>query len=350
MRFLPVFFDLTSGTIALVGSGPAAVNKLRLLRSAGADVRWLSGDVDVAEEVLLASAPAGRLELSFADPLQADYSEFVAVVAAAGGTFDEGVAARAHASHVPCQCCRSARLVDVHLPCGRRSWRCGCGDRLWRCFTRLVRRLRERIETVLPARIGELAALMNRYRARFSATRHSTISPRRFWERVMDGPIAAALLAGRTRAAEAALARAINESALPRSGEEWHGLSCRCRAGRSRSSDAAGPAGPAGGGRHFLRRTGDRRRPRSGPPGCGAKFSSASGAATPAWAKTRSIAGLVEAARAGRNVIRLKGGDPFIFGRGGEELELSAQVQCHGRCRAGRDGGARAVRRRRACR
>ena len=100
MRFLPVFLDVRSGTVALVGSGPAALSKLRLLRSAGADVRWLSGDVDVAEEVLLASAPSGRLELSFADPLQADYSEFVAVVAAAGA-LDEGVAARARASNLP---------------------------------------------------------------------------------------------------------------------------------------------------------------------------------------------------------------------------------------------------------
>jgi uroporphyrin-III C-methyltransferase/precorrin-2 dehydrogenase/sirohydrochlorin ferrochelatase len=78
----------------------------------------------------------------------------------------------------------------------------------------LARRVREWVEAVLPARIGELASLMRRYREHFAAVRHKSVSPRRFWERVIDGPIGQALLAGRSHAAEAALTRAINVSAL----------------------------------------------------------------------------------------------------------------------------------------
>ena len=125
MRFLPVFLDLTSGTVALIGSGPAAANKLRLLQSAGARVRWYSGSADVAEEVLLAGAAAGRLELSFADPLQADFSEFIGVVAAAGGALDEDVAAQSARRQCAGQCGRPGRAVDLHLSRHDRSRRGG---------------------------------------------------------------------------------------------------------------------------------------------------------------------------------------------------------------------------------
>jgi uroporphyrin-III C-methyltransferase/precorrin-2 dehydrogenase/sirohydrochlorin ferrochelatase len=101
MRLIPRLLDLTSGTVALVGAGSHAVAMLRLLRSAGATVRWYADNVDLAEEVLLASAPPGHLELSFADPLRADFFEFTAVVAAAGGRLDQDIAARARANGVP---------------------------------------------------------------------------------------------------------------------------------------------------------------------------------------------------------------------------------------------------------
>jgi uroporphyrin-III C-methyltransferase/precorrin-2 dehydrogenase/sirohydrochlorin ferrochelatase len=320
MRFLPVFLDLKSGTVALVGSGPAAVNKLRLLRAAGADVRWFSGSIDVAEEVLLATAPSGRLELSFADPLQADLSEFAAVVAAAGGALDEGIAARARASNIPVNVVDRPDLSTFIFPAvidrGEVVVAIGTGG----ASPVLARRLRERIEAILPARIGELAALMNRYRARFAALRHKTASPRRFWERVVDGPIAGALLSGHARTAEAALARAINESALPQKQEPGvvHLV-------------GAGPGDPdlltlralqvlqgadvifydelvTAGILDLARRDAERVfvGKRRGRPGIG---------------QDEINRQLVDAARAGRNVVRLKGGDPFIFGRGGEELE-----------------------------
>src|SRR5262245_56398159 len=101
MRFLPVFLDLEAGTVMLVGSGEAARTKLRLLRAAGAHVRWFSCEVDVAEEILAAMGPQGGLEVSFADPLTADLSGVVAVVSAAGPALDPKIAALARAQSIP---------------------------------------------------------------------------------------------------------------------------------------------------------------------------------------------------------------------------------------------------------
>jgi len=326
MRYLPVFLDLASGTVALVGSGPVALNKLRLLRAAGANVRWYSSSADVAEEVLIASPPSGRLELSFADPLQADFSEFVAVVSATGVTLDEGVAALARARNVPVNVVDRPDLSTFVFPAvvdrGDVVVAIGTGG----ASPVLARRVREWIEAVLPARIGELASLMRRYRERFAAIRHKSVSARRFWEQVIDGPIGQALLAGRSQAAEAALTRAINESALPQKHAE-EGVVYLVGAGPGDPdlltlralqvlqgadivfyddlvSEAALDRARRDAERVFVGK-------RKGQSGIG---------------QEEINRRLIEAARRGRNVVRLKGGDPFIFGRGGEELEVLRQA------------------------
>src|SRR5439155_1757798 len=71
MRFLPLFLDTAAGVVLLVGSGEPALGKLRLLRAAGAHVRWFSRAIDIAEEMLTLSGE-GRLEISFGDALNAD--------------------------------------------------------------------------------------------------------------------------------------------------------------------------------------------------------------------------------------------------------------------------------------
>ena len=106
MRFLPVFLDTAAGVVVVVGSGEPALGKLRLLRAAGAHVRWFSRDADVAEKMLPLSGQ-GRLEISFGDPLKAALSDAVAVVSAAGDALDAQIAARARRHRIP------VNVVDI---------------------------------------------------------------------------------------------------------------------------------------------------------------------------------------------------------------------------------------------
>jgi uroporphyrin-III C-methyltransferase/precorrin-2 dehydrogenase/sirohydrochlorin ferrochelatase len=324
MRFLPVFLDLSAGTVALIGAGPAALNKLRLLRAAGADVRWYSDDVDVAEEMLLASAPPGRLELSLSDPLQANFRGLRMVVAATGTKLDDAVAALARASNVPVNVVDRPELSTFIFPAiidrGEVVVAIGTGG----ASPVLARRLRERIEALLPARIGELATLLRRYRGRLADGRHGAHAVRRFWERAVDGRIGAAVVAGRGREAEAALIRDIANLGKANPGNENRQTGTVHLVG-------AGPGDPdllTLRALHALQGADvvfydelvtpgilDRARrdaervfvgKRRGVPGLG---------------QDEINRRLRDAARDGRNVVRLKGGDPFVFGRGGEELD-----------------------------
>ena len=321
MRFLPLFHDLSAGPVALIGATPAALNKLRLLRSAGASVRWYAGNADIAEELLLvASAHPAGVEIALSDPLQADFSQFVAVIAAAGGPLDLGVAARARDSNTPVNVVDRPDLSTFIVPAivdrDEVVVAVGTGG----ASPVLARRLRERIETLLPARIGDLAALLGRYRGEFARVRHASNSLRHFWERVIDGPIGAASLAGRWREAEAALVRAIERARHP---EENIGTVYLVGAGPGDPDLLTLKAF------HALQNADvifydelvtdeilDRARrdaarifvgKRPGQPGIG---------------QDEINRRLLDAARKGGNVVRLKGGDPFIFGRGGEELEF----------------------------
>jgi uroporphyrin-III C-methyltransferase/precorrin-2 dehydrogenase/sirohydrochlorin ferrochelatase len=71
----------------------------------------------------------------------------------------------------------------------------------------LARKLRARIEGAVPEEYGRLAALAGRYRAEAIRRLPDPQSRRRFWERVMEGPIAALVLEGRDDEARDALER-----------------------------------------------------------------------------------------------------------------------------------------------
>jgi len=323
MRFLPVFLDTSSGVIALVGGGEAALGKLRLLRAAGAHVRWFSASADVAEEILTLTG-SGRLEISIGDPLKADWSDVVAVVAAPRDGRDakitEKIAERARRQHIPVNIVDRPDLSTFIFPAivdrGEVVVAIGTGG----ASPVLARRLRELIEAVLPARIGDLAALIGRHRSRFAAVPRA-LSPRRFWQNVIAGPIADAVLAGHSTQAERQLVAAIDASKSAGGGDQSETVFLV----------GAGPGDPdlltlralhaladadvvfydelvTEGVLDRARRGAERIfvGKRRGERGIG---------------QDEINRRLVEAARAGRRVVRLKGGDPFVFGRGGEELD-----------------------------
>src|SRR5260370_40624633 len=84
MRYLPVFLDLQSGKVLLVGAGDLARAKLRLLAAAGAQVRWFAtdGNQDVSG---LDAGDVVRIELAKGDPLTADLSGVIAILCARAG-------------------------------------------------------------------------------------------------------------------------------------------------------------------------------------------------------------------------------------------------------------------------
>src|SRR6266403_1956915 len=300
MRFLPVFLDLQGGVVLLVGAGDLARAKLRLLASAGARVRWYATDGNH------------------------DLSGLIAVLCAGAGDIGVAMSTRAKAVGLPVNVMDDLKHSTFIFPAivdrGDVVVAVGTGG----ASPVVARRVRERIEAVLPAGIGDLATFIGRWRKSIHGRIPEFALRRRFWERVVDGPIGALVLAGRGDEAEAALKDIGDASAFA-------GASMSGQAEGRVTLVGAGPGDPDLLTIKALRALQDAdivfydelvsseildraRRDASrvpvgrrvGKPGIGQE----------AINKL-----LIEAAKSGQRAVRLKGGDPFVFGRGGEEVE-----------------------------
>lgn len=214
MRFLPVFLDLQSGVVLLVGAGDLVRAKLRLLTSAGARVRWFStdGNYDLGG---LEDADAARIEPATGDPLTADLSNVIAVLCAGAGDIGVAMSVRAKAVGLPVNVmddlAHSTFIFPAIVDRGDVVVAVGTGG----SSPVVARRVRERIEAVLPARIGDLASFIGGFRKSMHERIPEFALRRRFWERVIDGPIGALILAGRRTEAETALEDIADPPASP---------------------------------------------------------------------------------------------------------------------------------------
>src|SRR6202050_4923795 len=163
MRFLPVFLDLQTGPVLLVGAGDLARTKLRLLAAAGGRIRWFATDGrhDVAG---FEPADAARIEFGEGDPLAADLAGVIAIVCAGAGDVGIAMSLRARALGLPVNVMddltHSTFIFPAIVDRGDVVVAVGTGG----ASPGWARRGRELIEAVLPARIGDLGGLIGRWR------------------------------------------------------------------------------------------------------------------------------------------------------------------------------------------
>ncbi len=213
MRFLPVFLDLQTGAVLVVGAGDPVRTKLRLLAAAGARVRWFAtgGNRDLG---WLDAKEAAHIECADGDPLSADLGGVIAVVCAGAGETGPAMSVRAKAAGLPVnvmdELAHSTFIFPAIVDRGDVVVAIGTGG----ASPVVARRVRERIEAMLPARIGDLAGFIGRWRKQIHTRIPELALRRRFWERVADGPIGALVLAGRGSEAEQALAEIGDASAF----------------------------------------------------------------------------------------------------------------------------------------
>jgi uroporphyrin-III C-methyltransferase/precorrin-2 dehydrogenase/sirohydrochlorin ferrochelatase len=299
VEFLPIFLKVRGAPCLVVGAGQVASRKAELLRRAGAQVTMTT---EFREEELDRYA--------------------LAIAATSDQEVNRAVAAAARARRVPVNVVDQPALCSFILPSIIERAPLVVAVSSGGASPVLARLLRARLESMIPAAYGRLAALAGEFRDRVKA-RFKGPERRRFWERALQGPIAELVLAGRDAEARKALAAAIDDTRLAFSGGEV-------------SLVGAGPGDPDLLTFRALRLMQqadvvvyDRlvSKPILDLVRLEAERIYAGKERAKHTLPQEDInALLARLAKEGKRVVRLKGGDPFIFGRGGEEIDtLAAQ-------------------------
>ena len=183
----------------------------------------------------------------------------------------------------------------------------------------LLRYLRQKLETVIPHNVSLLGQFSERFRERVKGAFSSVTQRRYFWEKVLDGDIAEQVLQGNNDTAERLLEQALSQQSAnaPIQGQVYlvgagpgdpDLLTFRALRLMQKADVVVYDRLVAPEILELVRRdaekiyVGKERSNHSLPQGDINQL-------------------LVDQAKAGNRVVRLKGGDPFIFGRGGEEIE-----------------------------
>ncbi|TQV81935.1 siroheme synthase CysG [Denitrobaculum tricleocarpae] len=326
MRYFPTFFQLSEKACLVVGAGETALRKVRLLRKAGAEITVVTDALDpreIASELLTLERDTGlRIERRKFRTEDVEHRALV-VSATEIPERDALVADTAREAGRPVNVVDRPDLSDFITPAIVDRDPITIAISSAGTAPVLARRLRSQIEAMLPARLGALAEFADSFRAAVKANIQDGRGRLRFWERFFDGPEAASVLSGDETAAREQMLTLVNAASARQTPK-----------GRV-AIVGAGPGDPdlltfkaMRALQHadvvvydklvgpeildYARRDAER-----------IYVGKTRGHHTRSQDEINAI--LVREARLGKHVVRLKGGDPFIFGRGGEEQDMLAQ-------------------------
>ncbi len=319
MDYLPLFFDLKGKDCLVVGGGNIALRKIRLLTQAGARVTVVAPNV--CQEISILLAGSGVIAI---DPYQEKYLANMLLVVAATekDQVNQQVYRDATAAGMPVNVVDCPALCSFIFPAiidrSPLMIAISSGGKA----PVLARMVRAKLETTLPHYYGRLAQLAGDLRDRVK--KHIVHSPHRrlFWEAVFEGPVADAVAQGQDLRAQQVLEDQLSnfEKGVAPQGAVYlvgagpgdpdlltfKALRLMQQADVVLYDRLVSPAIL-----DLVRRDADR-------------ISVGKSRSNHEVPQEEINQLLVTLAEQGKRVLRLKGGDPFIFGRGGEELALLA--------------------------
>lgn len=315
MDFLPIFLNLRQQTCLVVGGGATATRKVELLLQAQATVTVIAPQLSAT---LQQWAKTGQIRVQMRT-FQADDLHGCSLVIAATNdkTVNAEVSRLAKSRLIPANVVDQPELCSFIMPSIIDRSPVQIAISTGGASPVLARLLRAKLEALIPAAYGRLATFIASFRDKVK-TQLSAHQRRGFWETVLQGSIAEMLLSGHTQAATEALEKLLqNQSAESKFGEVY--------------LVGAGPGDPdlltfralrlmqqadvvlydrlvSDEVLNLVRRDAEKiyvgKQPTHHP--------------IPQEEINQLLA---ELAKQGKRVLRLKGGDPFMFGRGGEEIE-----------------------------
>jgi uroporphyrin-III C-methyltransferase/precorrin-2 dehydrogenase/sirohydrochlorin ferrochelatase len=318
MKYLPIFYDLSVRPCLVVGAGEIAARKVRQLRKAEATVTVIAPEICKELKELAESKEINYISEKFSEEILSD--KMLVIAATNDQEVNRKVSELAKAQNIPVNVVDNPGLCSFIMPSIVDRDPVQIAISTGGASPVLARLLRARLETLIPASYGRLAQLMAKFRGHVKQRYPKMQERRRFWEHILQGPVAEMIYAGQDSDALNALEKIIEkeEQVIDKTGEVY--------------LVGAGPGDPdlltfralrlmqqaevvlydrlvAPEIVELCRKDAERiyvgkKRDQHVLP------------------QTEITQLLVDLAKQGKRVLRLKGGDPFIFGRGGEEIEL----------------------------